>query len=278
METETGTTWRTWRWVELADDRVTVWTDAAGRERLLAELALHGRLEAAGICVPRLLESSEGHAVFERARGIHGQAAFEERIFGGPVSPDLDRYAPDCPLTPWGRALARSLGTLVAHLHALEPPTSPVVADVDWERVLWVLDEHVRDPDLVREARGVAAWEATLSAPAHLVHADLHFGNLFADEEGRVTALIDLDEAGRGRAGDDLKFLPSEGPDFVREALAAYVGAGGAPIGLTEVHRFHQRSAFEHLVHIGPEQPRFPRVVQWIRGATSAVRSVRDLG
>ncbi|WP_162564355.1 MULTISPECIES: phosphotransferase [Microbacterium] len=51
------------------------------------------------------------------------------------------------------------------------------------------------------ERRVRAAWRE--AAPTTVIHGDLHFGQLFQDDDGRLTGVIDVDTAGVGVPADD---------------------------------------------------------------------------
>lgn len=205
--------------------------------------------------------------------GVTGDEV-EPRLFGTHETDVVRRYSPECPLTPWGARLGESLGGTLARIHSsldlveVGSLSLATVPDVDWSAVNDALATHVGLPALRQLASDVAEWEANLPEPRRLVHGDPHFGNLMVDpDSGELTGLLDLDEAGMGRRGDDLKFLPSEGPRFVAAAQHGYELAGGLWPTTEEVHRFHLRTAFDHLTFIAPTHPRFPRIVAWLLDA-----------
>lgn len=260
------------RWIAVGDTYVAFIADDAGAwARLSAEGALLGIWRDADIPAPLVLEEVPGLRVQIRARldGLTG-AAIEPLIFGRPNVPD--RYAPDVPLTEFGRTLAGSYGELAAQMHdaltidsavarALGPKV-PIDLEACGARILrWA-------PTLLGAFEEVR--ERLMNQPGAdvVVHGDLHFHNMVLAEDGRILGVFDVGDAGIAHAASELQYAHSLGPRFVEHALRAYSRCR-APVDEEEVLCAHLRSALGHLLWFPPESPRHKGILRWIEGALS---------
>lgn len=169
--------------ISVATDAGTTWLKVVPPTRVAAIVEAQRRLAAVGIPVPELLGWSEtGLLVSASAHGI-------------PVA--------DAAWTP--SQLVDTVDELRASLAGAEfdrPARTALHRRLDWyaERLQAVLppDEGARV-----EAVAVRCRETSEDASVVAIHGDLHFGQLFLDEDGRISGVIDVDTAGIGAASDD---------------------------------------------------------------------------
>ncbi|MEM7154126.1 MAG: aminoglycoside phosphotransferase family protein [Myxococcota bacterium] len=270
--------WREWRWMARVPPYQLFLADSAAA---WAKLELEADLlDAAGRTLGSRVPLVVAHDPAARVQvrdwktGVHGWE-IEDRIFGVKAEPpplSLPRYSMDCPLTEWGEVFAAELGQVLARLHrgtttegllSRVPPQA-----IDWEPIASTVQRHTDSALLLRACGRVKAWDEARDRGATVLHGDPHLHNVFADEAGRVTALIDFDEACVGDRHEDLMYLQSQGPRFAEFAMAAYERESGVDVDRDMVRRMHVRSAFQHLGWVDPDAPRFPRIVAW---ATEAV-------
>lgn len=275
--------WREWRWIAvlLSHAAFIAPTDEAWLRLQREATIMDAARTTVGPQIPEVLLQDEHLRlhVRERMDGLHGPE-IERRIFG--VDPALvppgSRYAADCSLTSWGAIFASDLGRVLARFHSsmkasqarstgLEITSSP-----DWTKIDRVLHDHVGIELLRRALPQIRAWSEAIPLDDEVVvHGDPHFANMFADDDGQVTGLIDFDEAGIGNRHEDLRYLHSEGPRFARAALEAYEQEAGVPVDKNLVKRLHVRSASEHFSWVEPAAPRFSRIIEWASTALEAL-------
>ncbi|ALJ20872.1 hypothetical protein AOA12_13545 [Microbacterium sp. No. 7] len=136
-------------------------------------------------------------------------------------------------------------------------------------RLDWYASRLSGSPRAQRVADG--ARRLLMSAgdrPQRIVHGDLHFGQLFLDEEHRVRGLVDVDTLGRGDAAEDAAAFLAHAtasalisPDLVRDRVwrladAAVERWGGDPAAraLGAVHLLgHALGAADRGAHAGAE-------------------------
>ena len=146
-------------------------------------------------------------------------------------------------------ALPDQLAEALARIHAVDPAgldgvlpdvaDDPAVAQIDeWERQLDEIGEPLPAVEL-----GLRWLRANAPEPAdpRLVHGDFRLGNFIVDERG-LGAVIDWELSHIGDPAEDIGWLcirswrfgnddrPVAGVGDLDEFLAAYEGAGGAPI------------------------------------------------
>jgi hypothetical protein len=122
--------WRSWRWLELREDRVVLQAvDEAGWQRLEREAEILGRLAPAlGDMVPHVVLRDPAQRRQERTRyhGLGGVREVERLVFGvEPLPCAAERYEMDCPLTPQGTRLASDLGAALARFHRADAAGLP---------------------------------------------------------------------------------------------------------------------------------------------------------
>lgn len=165
------------------------WVKVVRPGRVERIVEAHRALAAAGVPQPALRGwSDEGLILIDQAPGTPAAAALGAS--GAPIGPDalLDevdalrqRIAAAALRDPARTDMARRLAWYAARLSVVLPPG---------------------------QASGVArivsavegGWE---SGGGVVIHGDLHFGQLFLDDEAHVAAVIDVDTAGVGAASDD---------------------------------------------------------------------------
>jgi aminoglycoside phosphotransferase (APT) family kinase protein len=97
---------------------------------------------------------------------------------------------------------------------------------------------------------------------------DLQIHNMGVDAAtGALVGVCDFDSATVAHRLEDFKYLPSFGVAFTRVALEAYSTAGGPPVGLDAVGRFHVLSALEHFTFVDAASPRWTEIIEWSRAA-----------
>ncbi|GAA1916438.1 hypothetical protein GCM10009775_06120 [Microbacterium aoyamense] len=159
------------------------WVKAVPPDRVVAIVETHERLADAGIPVPALRGwSAEGLIVWDAASGVPAASvAWEPGALLDEVDALRARIA-QVPLEHRARTgLARRLVWYADRLEGVLPPDGAAIA-----------------AGVVERAR--ATWED--GTPAS-IHGDLHFGQLFLDEEMRISSVIDVDTAGRGAPSED---------------------------------------------------------------------------
>lgn len=84
---------------------------------------------------------------------------------------------------------------------------------------------------------------------------------------GGLAGVLDFDDASVAHRLEDFEYLPSFGVAFTRVALEEYSAAGGPPIDLDAVGRFHVLSALEHLTFVDDRSRRWAEIIEWGRAA-----------
>ena len=271
-------TWRSWRWmVDCPGDRIAwIAEDDEGWIRLRREAGLIATLAAAGCRVPRVIGVDEAARLQVRSRlpGVSGYA-IESLVFGKSdrLTPAA-RYQHNSPLTEAGRVLARDLGAEIAALHRA-PVEAARALGLRGTRYLTTLDRI--DRRLARSAglRDLRAalprmrdWFAALPDDPVIALGDIQMQNMGVDAAtGALFGVFDFDEAAVAHRLEDFKYLPSFGITFTRVTLEAYSAAGGPPLGLDDVGRFHLLSALEHFTFVDDASLRWTGIIEWSHAA-----------
>jgi aminoglycoside phosphotransferase (APT) family kinase protein len=103
-------------------------------------------------------------------------------------------------------------------------------------------------------------WLVADTAASVVIHGDLHFHNLCTAEDGTITGVFDVGDAGADAPETDLQYVHSLGPRFVSIAVAAY----GRPLDMASIRRAHLRTALDHILWHRQGMPRHASVVAWI--------------
>jgi Ser/Thr protein kinase RdoA (MazF antagonist) len=163
--------------------------DAASMTAIFAWMA---HLSAHGVSVPQPLGSTRGRLVEQRDDYIITAAAKAKGVLAEEVPP-----------AQWPPRLFESLGRTVGRMHALAKGYAP---DQSLGRPHWHEIGNCFNPSgpmdavpaAVRERRHqVVEQVRALSKDRNaygLIHADLHFGNLFVDMESNTVTLFDFDD------------------------------------------------------------------------------------
>lgn len=181
--------------VPIAGD--ALWVKVVPPSRIARIVDTHRTLASRGIPVPGIRGwSDDGLLVLEAAAGRPVTDAPWEC---GALLDEVDRLRATLSDVELGHhahtGLDRRLGWYAARLRAvLDPARAAIVVAVE------------------REAR--ARWGDSRTETT--VHGDLHFGQLFLGDDQRVSAVIDVDTAGRGIPSDDTA-------SFVAHAVASAV-------------------------------------------------------
>jgi hypothetical protein len=103
---------------------------------------------------------------------------------------------------------------------------------------------------------------------------DIQMHNMGVDAAtGALIGVFDFDGAASAHRLEDFKYLPSFGVAFTRVSLEAYSAAGGPPVGLDGVGRFHVLSALEHFTFVDDASPRWAEIIEWSH-STRSISSV----
>jgi aminoglycoside phosphotransferase (APT) family kinase protein len=267
-------TWRSWRWlVDCAGDRIAwIAEDDEGWARLQREGELIAALAAAGCRVPRVIGVDEAARMQVRSRlpGISGYA-IEDLVFGEAVHvPTAARYRHDSPLTEAGHVLARDVGAEIAALHRapVEDARTFGLRSTSYLTTLDHIDRQLARSALLRDFRTAVPrlrdWFAALPNDPVIGHGDIQMHNIGVDAAtGALVGLFDFDGAAVAHRLEDFKYLPSFGVAFTRVTLEAYSAAGGPPLGLDGVGRFHVFSALEHFTFVDDASPRWAEIIEW---------------
>jgi aminoglycoside phosphotransferase (APT) family kinase protein len=255
--------------------------DDEGWDRLRREGELIAILAAAGCRVPRVIRVVEAARLQVRSKlsGISGYA-IERLVFGesvcvafgadGPAA----RYQHNSPLTEAGRALARDLGAEFAALHRVpvEEARTLGLRSTSYLTTLDQIDRQLARCALPLDFRTVVPrlrdWFTALPDDPVIALGDLQMHNIGVDAEtGALAGVFDFDDAAVAHRLEDFKYLPSFGIAFTRVTLEAYSAAGGPPVGLDDVGRFHVLSALEHFTFVDDASPRWAEIIEWSRTA-----------
>lgn len=138
----------------------------------------------------------------------------------------------------WLGQLARTL----AQIHAIPLTQRELDFLLDSDReVVWFLNGGQVTDEMAAHAHGRAVWHAVQAnlhrlrpVPPALVHIDYWLGNILW-QEGRMTAVLDWEEAACGDPGYDVAYLRLElamlgGKALADQFLAAYVAEKGQPV------------------------------------------------
>lgn len=275
---QTAPTWREWRWmIECPGDRIAwIAEDDEGWARLQCEGQLIATLAATGCRVPRVIGADDGARLQVRSRlpGISGYA-IEDLVFGKSARvPSAARYRDNSPLTEAGRRLARDLGFEIAALHRapVEEARSLGLRRASYLTTLDQIERQLARSALLREfgttVAGVRSWFATLPDDPVIALGDLQMHNMKVDAAtGALAGIFDFDDATVAHRLEDFQYLPSFGVAFTRVALQAYSTAGGPPVALDAVGRFHVLSALEHFTFVDDASSRWAEIIEWSHAA-----------
>jgi aminoglycoside phosphotransferase (APT) family kinase protein len=189
--------------------------------------------------VPRLIDHGDGtgDCAGEGTGGIGSPYLIMERLDGETIPRRLlrdDRYAAVRP------GLARTLGEILARIHALPPDDIPGLPGGDPLKELTAMYEGFGEP---RPAIEIALRRLDRNRPRPsgdaVVHGDFRNGNLMIVEDG-VRGVLDWELAHRGDPAEDLGWLcvkawrfgaaaPVGGFGSRADLLAGYTAAGGHP-------------------------------------------------
>src|SRR5262249_11440364 len=115
------------------------------------------------------------------------------------------------------------------------------------------------EPLACREGRRHSCAQLAAIQPADaVIHGDLHFFNMCADDDGSITGVFDLGDAGLDAAATELMYVHSLGSRF-----AAIVLEANGEIDVDDVRRAHLRTALDHMIWHGPGTPRHASIVGW---------------
>lgn len=271
-------TWRSWCWmVDCPGDRIAwIAEDGEGWDRLRREGELIATLAAAGCRVPRVTDVDEITRMQVRSRlpGISGYA-IESLVFGESVRvPAAARYQHNSPLTEAGRVLAHDLGAEIAAFHRapVEEARALGFRSTSYLTTLDQIDRQLVRSVLLRDVRTAVPrlrdWFAALPDDPVIALGDIQMHNMGVDAAtGALVGLFDIDGAAVAHRLEDFKYLPSFGVAFTRVTLEAYSAAGGPPLGLDDVGRFHVLSALEHFTFVDNASPRWAEVIEWSHAA-----------
>lgn len=165
-------------------DSDVVWIKVVRPSRVERIVARHSQLGAAEVPAPRVLGwAPDGLIVIEDARGVAAaDVAWEPDRLLDAVD-RLRAQLADVELSGSTQGAATRLPWYAEQLHTGGRRSVAEEAALLVER-------------LASECAAAPRAEAT-------VHGDLHFGQLFLDDEGAVAAVIDVDTAGRGDPAED---------------------------------------------------------------------------
>jgi len=271
-------TWRSWRWMVDCPGARIAWIaeDDEGWVRLRREGELIATLAAAGCRVPRVIGVDDAARIQVRSRlpGISGYT-IEGLVFGEPARvPSAARYQHNSPLTEAGRTLARDLGTEIAALHRVrvEQARTLGLLNTSYLTTLDEIERQLARSALLRDFRGAVprlrGWFAALRDDPVIALGDVQMHNIGVDAgTGALAGVFDFDSAAVAHRFEDFKYLPSFGVAFTRVALEAYSAAGGPPVDLDVVGRFHVLSALEHFTFVDDASLRWSEIIEWSQAA-----------
>ena len=120
-------------------------------------------------------------------------------------------------------------------------------------------------------------WFAALPDDPVIALGDIQMHNMAVDRgTGALLGVFDFDGAAVADRLEDFKYLPSFGVAFTRVTLEAYsAAAGGPPLGLDGVGRFHVLSALVAQA-VKPAEPRF--ISAFLRVASLAEQDCAPAG
>lgn len=164
-----------------------LWVKVVRPRRIERVVAAHTRLREHGLPVPAVRGwSPEGLLVLESAHGIPATHA------------------------PWDpEGLLDAVDELRARLASAPldwPARTSLASRLPWyaERLMAAMPDQRASVARITAAAHEAVHAATAGEGSEVtVHGDLHLGQLFLDDGGNVTGLIDVDTAGAGHADED---------------------------------------------------------------------------
>lgn len=276
--------WREWRWMAVgAEVVVLVAGSYSAWPRLEREASLMSAVRrTAGASIPEILvaDPEARLQVREAKSGLHGHE-IEAQIFGLPSGAQMEaapRFAPDCPLTPWGEAFALDLGRTLARFHrAMDAAQGSAVGfvpfRVNWDSIERRLHELDGVDHLRRALPAARAWDESIRVEEVVLHGDPHLYNMFAATDGKLSGLIDFGDAVIGCRREDLRYVHSEGPRFASIAMWAYQEESGVKIDPEDVARYHVRSALDHFAwwDLMVQQGRQRKIIEWATAALSTL-------
>jgi aminoglycoside phosphotransferase (APT) family kinase protein len=250
--------------------------DDEGWARLQREGELIATLAAAGCRVPMVIGADAVARLQVRSRlpGISGYP-IEGLVFGESLRvPSAARYQHSSPLTEAGRVLARDLGAEIAALHRapVEEARTLGLRRTSYLTTLDQIDRQLARSALLRDFRAAVPrmwdWFAALPDDPVIALRDIQMHNMGVDAAtGALVGVFDFDSAAVAHRLEDFKYLPSFGVAFTRVTLQAYSAAGGPPLGLDGVGRFHVLSALEHFTFVDDASPRWADIIEWSHAA-----------
>ena len=271
-------TWRSWRWmVDCPGERIAwIAEDEEGWARLQREGDLIATLAAAGCRVPVVIGADSVARLQVRSRlpGISGYA-IEGLVFGESLRvPGAALYQHSSALTEAGRVLARDLGAEIAALHRapVEEARTLGLRRTSYLTILDQIDRQLARSAQLRDFRAAIPrmwdWFAALPDDPVIALGDIQMHNIGVDAAtGALFGVFDFDGAAVAHRLEDFKYLPSFGVAFTRVTLDAYSAAGGPPLGLDGVGRFHVLSALEHFTFVDHASPRWADIIEWSHAA-----------
>jgi Phosphotransferase enzyme family len=259
------------RWLAMGDEVVAFAADdEAGWKRLQREKWLIERWRAAGVPACSVVREDETRRVQirERLHGVTGDVV-EPRIFEGPF-PNVSDRLDGAPISAFGRRLAESYGELARRIRGAVSVSEARAAGIgmtsrrvlDIDDVLARLHASSASPAAKRAGEKTRGWLAALPPVDAVIHGDLHFHNMCLAEDGSITGVFDVEDAGIDAAATELLYIESIGPHFAATVVDAY-----GPISIEDVRRAHIRVALGHLIWFPPGTPRHASVVSWITAA-----------
>jgi hypothetical protein len=261
------------RWLALGSDVVAFAADTEAEwRRLQAERWLIERWRAAGVPAPRVRheDATRGVQLRERLHGLFGPQIHTSEggspLYANRPQPTGD-WIDNAPLSPFGERVATSYGELAARIRRAVSVGDASAAglgttsrrDLDVDDLLARLDATDASSSTKAAARRARSWLEAIPAPDAVIHGDLHFFNMVTAEDGTITGVFDIGDAGIDNAAAELLYVHSLGPQFVARVLEAY-----GDFDLEEVRRAHARIALGHLIWHPPGDERHPQIIAWV--------------
>lgn len=160
-------------------DEGAMWVKVVRPSRIERIVDAHSAVLAAGIPSPAVRGwSPEGIIVLDEAAGTPAQdVAWEPQV----LLDEVDR-------------LRTAMGSV-----ALDVPARGVATRLDW-----YASRVTGSPGAERVVSGIRqVTDETARGARGTVHGDLHFGQLFLDDAGRISSVIDVDTVGEGLLAED---------------------------------------------------------------------------
>jgi aminoglycoside phosphotransferase (APT) family kinase protein len=165
-------------------------------------------------------------------------------------------------------------GAEIAALHRVRVEQAPTLGlrRTPYLTTLDQIDRQLARSALLRDLRAALPrlrdWFAALPDDPVIALGDIQMHNIGVDAAtGALFGVFDFDEAAVAHRLEDFKYLPSFGVAFTRVTLKAYSAAGGPPLSLDDVGRFHLLSALEHFTFVDDASPRWTEIIEWSHAA-----------